>query len=133
MQAISDLKQEITVEVVEDLCKIDDSKVQLMRKLKEEGYKIACVTNSIRKTACMMLKKSGVLEYMDCIISNEDTKNAKPHSEGYIKALVLLNSLPENSIIVEDSPKGLEAASHIGCTVLRVKNAIEVTKDLFGK
>jgi beta-phosphoglucomutase len=130
MECISELKQELTIGVIEDFCEIDDSKIQLMRNLIQVGYKIACVTNSIRKTALLMLKKSGVYEYMDCIISNEDINNPKPHPEGYIKALVMLNCLPSNSIIVEDSPKGIQAAKMTGATVVEVANATEVNEDM---
>jgi beta-phosphoglucomutase len=130
MQEISDLKQELTIGVIEDLCKEDDSKIQLMRKLTQSGFKIACVTNCIRKTAIMMLKKSGVYEYMDCIISNEDITHAKPHAEGYIKALVMLGCTPSNAIIVEDSPKGIQAAERTGAKVVVVANATEVNEDM---
>jgi HAD superfamily hydrolase (TIGR01509 family) len=78
----------------------------------------------------MMLKNSGVYEYMDCIISNEDVNNAKPHPEGYIKALVTLNCLPSNAIIVEDSPKGIQAAKMTGAKVVEVANATEVNEDM---
>lgn len=130
IETISDLKQSLTMDVIQDLCKVDDSKVQLMEHLSRQGFKLACVTNSIRKTALMMLEKSGILQYMDCIISNEDVKNSKPHPEGYIKALVLLNCLPSNAIIVEDSPKGLQAARLTGAKVIEVANATEVNKGM---
>lgn len=130
MQEISDLKQKLTIQVIEDLCKVDDSKVQLMRKLKQQGFKIACVTNSIRKTALMMLKKSGVYEYMDCFLSNEDITHTKPHPEGYIKALVMLGCVPSNAIIVEDSPTGIQSAEMTGAKVVVVANATEVNEDM---
>jgi beta-phosphoglucomutase-like phosphatase (HAD superfamily) len=130
IERISELKQELTVGVIEDLCTVDFSKTQLMARLKKEGYKLACVTNSIRKTARLMLKNSGVLEYLDCVISNEDVCNAKPHPEGYIKALVMLNCLPQNAIIVEDSPKGIQAAKLVGAKVVEVANATEVNGDM---
>lgn len=130
IERISELKQELTVGVIEDLCTVDFSKTQLMTRLKKEGYKLACVTNSIRKTARLMLKNSGVLEYLDCVISNEDVCNAKPHPEGYIKALVMLNCLPQNAIIVEDSPKGIQAAKLVGAKVVEVANATEVNGDM---
>jgi beta-phosphoglucomutase len=130
MQEVSDLKQELTIQVIEDLCKVDDSKVQLMRKLTQQGFKIACVTNCIRKTAIMMLHKSGVYEYMDCVVSNEDVDHTKPHPEGYIKALVMLGCAPSNAIIVEDSPKGIQAAEMTGAKVVVVANATEVNEDM---
>ena len=131
IQAVYDLKQELTVDVVSDLCHVDESKIRLMEKLRRDGFKIGCVTNSIRETARLMLEKSGVLEYMDCVISNEDVAHSKPHVEGYIKAMVALGAFPENTAIVEDSPRGLEAARATGCRVIEVRNATEVDESLF--
>tara|TARA_R110000796_G_scaffold98253_1_gene205695 strand:+ start:8939 stop:9544 length:606 start_codon:yes stop_codon:yes gene_type:complete len=128
---ISDLKQWYTIQVINDFCTESVTKIALMKLLKAEGYKIGCVTNSIRKTAELMLKRSGILEYMDILITNEDSVNHKPHPEQYIQALVFLNTLPKNAIIVEDSPKGLQAARLTGSRVFQVKNSTEVTKELF--
>jgi beta-phosphoglucomutase len=130
VKSISDLKQELTTQVIEDLCVIDDSKVQLMERLLDEGYKLGCVTNSIRKTAKLMLERCGVLEYIDCFISNEDITHPKPHPEGYINAMIMLNCIPSNTIIVEDSPKGLQAAKITGAKVVEVANATEVTPSI---
>jgi|TARA_S200002703_G_scaffold158136_2_gene167726 beta-phosphoglucomutase len=129
-QKVSNLKQELTINVIDELCNIDYDKISLMARLKDEGYKLGCVTNSIEKTAILMLKRSGVLRFMDCVVSNQDVANAKPHPEGYISAMVMLNSLPKDTIIVEDSDKGLQAARSTGSTVIQVKNAAEVTRDL---
>ena len=109
---------------------MDDGKVNLMRRLHQEGFKIACVTNSIRETAHLMLKRSGVVDYMDCIVTNEDINNPKPHPEGYIKAMVILNSPPEMAVIVEDSPKGIQAAEMTGAKVVKVLNATEVNENI---
>ena len=127
---IENLKQEATLAVIEELCVLDYSKISLMSSLNDRGYKIGCVTNSIQKTAERMLKNSGVLPFMNCLISNQDVTNSKPHPEGYITAMVMLNSTPSNTIIVEDSEKGLQAARQTGARVVQVKNAKEVTKDL---
>jgi dTDP-glucose pyrophosphorylase len=67
------------------------------------------------------------MEYMDLIISNEDVKNSKPHPEMYWKAISMMSVLPEETLIVEDSPYGLLAASRAKAHILRVKNPYEVT------
>tara|TARA_R100001377_G_scaffold15051_1_gene7653 strand:- start:409 stop:1017 length:609 start_codon:yes stop_codon:yes gene_type:complete len=128
---VSELKQAYTIGVIDEFCSTSLSKIILMEDLQERGYKLACVTNSISKTTQLMLRNTGILKYFDVVLSNEDCTNNKPHPEPYIKALVDLNCLPENSVIVEDSPKGLEAARLTGCKVIQVKDATEVTKELF--
>jgi dTDP-glucose pyrophosphorylase len=76
-----------------------------------------------------MLSKIGLIEYMDLIISNEDVKNSKPHPEMYWKAMSMMSVLPEECLIVEDSPHGLLAASRSRASVLRVDNPSDLTFD----
>ena len=120
-----DKKQEITLEKLHSL---NTSKVlqETMLKLTKDGYKIACCSNSIRKTVLTVLSKLGIIEYFDLIISNEDVKNSKPHPEMYWKAISSIGVLPEETLIVEDSPYGLLAASRSKSHVLRVINPNEV-------
>jgi len=131
VRKISDVKQEHTIKVIEELCKRDQSKIELMKALKDNDYEIAVVTNSIRMTATLMLANSGVLPFVDLIISNEDTDRNKPYPDPYIIAIHLLNSSHNKTIIVEDSPKGIKAAKDSGAHVLEVKDATEVNLELF--
>ena len=65
------------------------------------------------------------MEFMDLVISNEDVKNSKPHPEMYWKAISMMSCLPEETLIVEDSPYGLLAAARSKSHILRVKNTKE--------
>ena len=118
-------KQKITLEKLGNL-KINSYLVSVFSKL-SENYKIAVCSNSIRKTVLTVLSKLGLMEYMDLVISNEDVKNSKPHPEMYWKAISMMSCLPEETLIVEDSPYGLLAASRSKSHILRVKNPSEVT------
>jgi HAD superfamily hydrolase (TIGR01509 family) len=99
----------------------------IMSRLVDDGYKIGLCTNSIRKTAITVLSKLGVAEYMDLILSGEDVKNPKPHPEIYWKAISKMSVLPEETLIVEDSPYGLLAASRSKSYILRVSKPTDVT------
>jgi HAD superfamily hydrolase (TIGR01509 family) len=118
-------KQKITLQKLKQL-EPSDVLIELMDSLVESGYKIAVCSNSIRKTVLTVLSKLGIMEYMDLIISNEDVKNSKPHPEMYWKAISIMSCLPEETLIVEDSPYGLLAASRSKSHILRVKNTHEV-------
>ena len=74
-----------------------------------------------------MLKKTGQLEYMNFVISNEDVKTPKPSPEGYNLAIKKFDLEPEECMIVEDAPKGLEAARQTGANVYEVSGYHEVT------
>ena len=123
---INSLKQENTIRIIEESCVYDNSKVNLISWLKLKDIKVACFTNSIRKTAELMLDKCGVLSELDLLVTNQDVKEPKPSPEGYLKVLKHFNFSPQNVIIIEDSPKGLEAAYATGCKIMKVDNATQV-------
>ncbi len=112
-------KQHLTIEAISQL-QPDLQKIQLFKELRDMGYKLAVAPNSIRRSVLVMLAKIGIIEYMDLILSNEDVKNSKPHPEMYWKTMSMMGVLPEETLIVEDSPHGLLAASRSRANVLRV-------------
>jgi HAD superfamily hydrolase (TIGR01509 family) len=112
-------KQHLTIEAISEL-QPDLQKIELFKELRNMGYKLACASNSIRRSVLVMLAKIGIIEYMDLILSNEDVKNSKPHPEMYWKTMSMMGVLPEETLIVEDSPHGLLAASRSRANVLRV-------------
>ena len=128
------LKQKLTEEIIISNCIVDKNKIDLLHRLKEKNILVGCVTNSIKKTAELMLKSSNIFCFMDTIITNQCVSNPKPSPEGYFMAMKTLNVSPDEVIIVEDSPKGIQAAKKTACKkVLQVKNAQEVTTQLFNK
>ena len=123
---IWEAKQRLTLQKLKEL-KEDKKLKTIMSNLVTDGYKIAVCSNSIRKTCLTVLSKLGIMEYMDLVISNEDVQNSKPHPEMYWKAISKMSCLPEETLIVEDSPYGLLAASRSKSHILRVKNTKDVT------
>ncbi|MDC1393465.1 HAD-IA family hydrolase [Flavobacteriaceae bacterium] len=121
-------KQENTLSKLEKLKK-QSRLIILFNLLKKDGYKIAVCSNSIKKTIITVLTKFEIIEFVEFIISNEDVANAKPHPEMYWSAMSKFNVFPYETLIIEDSPHGLMAASATGAKVLRVKNSKEVTKE----
>jgi len=119
-------KQELTVECISKL-QPDLEKIELIKELRNRGYKLAVASNSIRRSVLIMLAKIGVIEYMDLITSNEDVKNPKPHPEMYWKTMSMMGVLPEETLIVEDSPHGLLAASRSRASILRVDDPHDLT------
>jgi len=122
------LKQNHTIDELKKLKK-DEQIMSTISKLSKDGYKIACCSNSIRKTVLTVLSKLEIIEYFDYIISNEDVNNSKPHPEIYWTAMSKLSFLPEETLIVEDSPHGLQAAYRSNSNIFRVENTTQVTYD----
>ena len=121
-------KQELTIK---HFSKIPTSEKMrnIFKTLREDGYLVGCCTNCIRRTALVALSKVGVIEYLDVIITNDDVKNPKPHPEIYWKAMSMMSCLPEETLIIEDSPQGLLSATRSRADVIRVNNSSHVSLD----
>ena len=125
---IFDLKQELTMKEFLNI-RSRPYIVELFKKLVDDGYMVGVCSNSIRRTVLTALAKSELMEYLSVIISNDDVKNPKPHPEMYWKAMSMQGCLPEETVIVEDSPQGLAAAHRARAKVIRVSAPEDVTVD----
>jgi HAD superfamily hydrolase (TIGR01509 family) len=124
-QEIYDKKQELTIYHFSKI-PTDERMRGIFQSLRKEGYMLGCCTNCIRRTALVALAKVGVIEYLDVIVTNDDVKNPKPHPEIYWKAMSMMGCLPEETLIIEDSPQGLLSAARSKAEVLRVNNSSDV-------
>ena len=122
---IYDKKQEYTLKEFVNITP-DENIINIFKTLKDDGYLVGCCTNCTRRPALVALAKTGVIEYLDVVVTADDIKNPKPHPEIYWKAISMMGCLPEETLIVEDSPQGLLAATRSKSSVLRVKNSKDV-------
>ena len=121
-------KQKLTLELISQLKPIDEI-ISLFKELESQHYLIGVCSNSIRRTVLTALAKTELIEYCSIILSNEDVKNSKPHPEMYWKAMSMMGVLPENTLIVEDSPPGLLAAQRSRANYIRVDDPWDVTRE----
>ena len=119
---IYERKQKLTLEQFTHIIP-DENILNIFKQLKKDGYIVGCCTNCIRRNALVALAKTGVIEYLDIILTSDDVKNTKPHPEIYWKAMSMMSFLPKETLIIEDSPQGLLAAHHSMSNVLMVKNS----------
>jgi HAD superfamily hydrolase (TIGR01509 family) len=124
-QTVWEDKQKFTELMLENV-NFNPNIYECLKYLKLNNYKVACCSNSIRNTVYKTLENMKILNFFDLIFSNEDVKNSKPHPEIYWKAISNFGMFPEQTLIIEDSPYGLKAASSSGANVLRVKNSEEI-------
>lgn len=126
---IEALKQKYTLEEIENLDR-DENLVSMLEVLTGYKYKIICVTNSIRNTVTTTLSNLGVIDYFDLIVSNEDVTKNKPDPEPYRFAINKLGLKVDEVLIIEDSPKGIESATSLGCHTLCIAGPQDLSADL---
>ena len=123
---INELKQDYTAELIHQKCHPMFHHEYALSRLRNEGYQIAVCSNSIRSTIELMMEKAHLKQYLDLIVSNEDVKKAKPDPEMYITAMQKLGLHPDECIVVEDNPKGIQAGKASGAAVLEVATVYDV-------
>jgi len=123
---INDMKQQYTLEIVYAQCKPRFYHEYALSRLKQEGYKLAVASNSIRKSVQIMMEQSALLGYLDFYLSNQDVKLGKPDPEIYTKAIQKMGLSPQECLVVEDNEKGIQAAKASGAWLMEVDEVEEV-------
>lgn len=127
---VNDLKQVYTKEQIAVNCHPIFHIEYAVSRLKQDGYKLAVCTNSIRETLDIMLSRSALAPYFDVTLSNEDVGDKpKPDPTVYRMAMEALSVEPGECVIVEDNEYGLEAARAAGGHVLEVGDPDDVRYD----
>ena len=123
---INELKQKFTHEEITLKCKPFFHHEYALGRLRQEGYKLAVCSNSIKDTMKLMLSKANIINYFDILLSNNDVKKSKPDPEMYLKCMNDLGVLPSESIILEDNQNGIKAAKSSGANLMVVENIDDV-------
>lgn len=129
--SINEAKQRQTMAMVRKHCRRDDRLIHVMRQLKGRGIKLGVCSNAISDTVFAMLELTGLLPYMDLVLGNESVEHNKPNPDIYQKAVYLLGVPLHQTVVVEDSDHGVEAAVAAHLDVLRVDSSKDVTMELF--
>jgi beta-phosphoglucomutase len=130
---ISDIKQDRTLRIAARMCFPNASHLILLSTLKERDIKVGVVTNSVRLTSEFMLEYAGLTKYLDVLVTNEDVDSPKPAPDGYRLAMKKLESLPGDTVVIEDGDHGIAAAISAGARVVKVSNPGEVSLELIDR
>lgn len=122
---VNDLKQKFTVELLEGFNKVNYEIKNTIQTLKNEGYLFYVASNAIRNTIDLGLQKLGISHLIDKVYSNQDVKNSKPNPEIYLKCMVDASVSPDETLIIEDSKHGREAAVKSGAHVCGVDDSFD--------
>lgn len=102
-----------------ELTKPYDGIVELLTELKNNGYKLAIVSNKY-DDAVKGLAKNYFGEYIDIAIGEGYGIRKKPEADGVLKAINILNSEIENCVYIGDSDVDIETAKNVGIPCISV-------------
>lgn len=119
-------KQRATINQINWNIEIDNDLIYTLHSLRQDGYKIAVASNSIRSTLFLALYNLGLTPYVDFYQSNEDVSKPKPYPEMYWNCMKACNAIPSTTYILEDSHIGREGAIDSGAHLIPIENMNDV-------
>lgn len=125
------LKRKFTDERVQQLCSPTHEKQIMLTSLKKKEYKLACCSNAQKYSVVNMLERSGISQYFDLVLGNDEGYKPKPEPDIYMAAFRKLKLKPDQVVIVEDATHGIEAAKRSAAKVIAVRGFEDVNLSLF--
>jgi HAD superfamily hydrolase (TIGR01509 family) len=105
-----------------------DGAVEALAEL-SKYVRMAIVTTAKRADFDIIHEKRRMRQFMDFVLVREDYKLAKPHPEPYLTGLNRLGASKEETLVVEDSSRGLTSAVAAGIDCAIVHNEFTRTHD----
>lgn len=96
-----------------------------LKKASDHHIQMAIGSAAIPFNINFVLDNLKLHHYFKAIVSADDVRKSKPDPETFLKAASLLNVLPENCIVFEDAPKGVESALNAGMKCIVILTAHE--------
>lgn len=99
--------------------KVYDGVIEGILWLKNNGYRVSCVTNKAKAFTIPLLKDKGLLDLFEVIVSGDSCTKKKPDPMPLLHAAKLMNAKPTNALMLGDSRSDVKAARaanfHIYC------------------
>ncbi len=94
--------------------------IGLLRVARETYCRTALATMSYREEVLHVLRSLDLEQTLDVVLTREDVRQPKPDPEIYLLAAEKLDVLPQECLVLEDSPNGVRAGVAAGMNVVAV-------------
>jgi len=116
-------------DVFENLIEPFDGMVDLIKGLKAKGYKVAVTTSRMGASTMAGLRKFGLEDIFDAIVTSDDTTKHKPDPEPVLITLEKLGAKPEEALMIGDSMFDIKCAHNAGVKAVLVGWAEAVSEE----
>lgn len=114
------------------LVKEFDGVFQTVQQLKEAGFKIGIVTTKVLMVVEKGLKLTKLDSFFDVIVALDHVEKPKPDPEPILKAMELLGSKPEETIMVGDNSHDILGGKNAGTKTAGVAWSVKGKEFLLG-
>jgi HAD superfamily hydrolase (TIGR01509 family) len=102
-----------------ELAPFDDA-VGAARELRERGIRVAVASSSPRERLQRTLRRAGLLDAFDVVVAGDEVEHGKPAPDMFLLAARRLRVPPEECVVIEDSPPGVQAGVAAGMHTVAV-------------
>lgn len=106
----------------DELVPFDDA-VGAVRELRVRGIPVGVASSSPRERLHRTLARVGLLEAFDVTVAGDEVTNGKPAPDMFLLCAERLGVAPEECIVVEDSPPGVQAGRAAGMHTIGVSRS----------
>lgn len=92
---------------------------------KQTFNKLGVATSATPRDFSLAAQKYRLQLWFDVIVTGEDSTRHKPDPEPYLKAMAMLDVAGPETLVIEDSPNGIQSATSANCTVVGITTAFE--------
>ena len=102
----------------------------LLRNARERQLRIGVASNSENGWVEGGLRRLGLRDYVDTVVTRDMVVNPKPAPDIYLKTVQTLQVEPGNAVALEDSEPGCTAAKQAGLRAVAIPNRFSERQDL---
>ncbi len=93
-------------------------------------YRMGIVTTSKPADFALIHEERSILDYMEFYLTRGDYERAKPHPAPYLRGLERFGATAAETVVIEDSERGLKSALAAGIDCIVVANEFTAAHDL---
>lgn len=103
---------------------------EILSFFKSYGVKMAVASSSNRTMIENNLKRAGIADYFQVVVSGVEIARSKPAPDIFLKAAELLKLSPTECYVFEDSLNGIRAGLAAGCASIMIPDLTQPTPDI---
>lgn len=111
---------------------LEDGFRELMKRFRKRGMKVALATCSPADITNYVIRKLSLSGLFDVVLTGEEVLKGKPNPEIFLLTAKMMGVRPEECIVVEDAPNGVEAARRAGMKCVAFKRPYIKEEDISG-
>jgi HAD superfamily hydrolase (TIGR01509 family) len=130
VQGLADAKTEYQITHLDGNVPPMPGLIELLAEIDRRGLPKAIASSGIRRYVEAVLRVNGLLDRFSVIITGDQVARGKPAPDVFLAAARALNVEPQQCLVLEDAPAGVQAAKAAGMTCFAVPDHSVARLDL---